>query len=277
MIDNPLIIDTSLHWVAVIIYICGTVINAMAIIFAKPRAEKLSLRAMIAGLLIHGLALAYRWLYSGHGPYVAQYEILSSGAWVSLLFYLLYRKKHPCLQPLSIIIFPAIFLLIAYSLFSNPAIQQLPPSLRSIWLVIHVAFYKLALAAIIVALACSVFQIFRDQLPVLRGATIPTNPELDSFSHRFAGFGFIFWAVAMLSGSIWAYQSWGRYWGWDPIESWSLITWLLFGLYLHLRKFYHWQGERAAWLYIVCFGCAIFALFFASLIDTSIHAAYFQQ
>jgi ABC-type transport system involved in cytochrome c biogenesis permease subunit len=81
----------------------------------------------------------------------------------------------------------------------------------------------------------------------------------------------------MLTGSIWANNAWGRYWGWDPVETWSLITWLLFGAYLHARRFYGWKGRKAAWLLVICFGLALMSLFGTSLITRSIHSVYFRS
>jgi ABC-type transport system involved in cytochrome c biogenesis permease subunit len=80
----------------------------------------------------------------------------------------------------------------------------------------------------------------------------------------------------MLAGSIWAYQSWGRFWGWDPVETWSLITCLLFGVYLHLRRFFQFQGTRAAWFFIFCFMVSLLAIFVMSHLGTSIHSQYFK-
>ena len=104
---------------------------------------------------------------------------------------------------------------------------------------------------------------------------LPEQDRLDLYAYRFTGFGFVFWGIAMLAGSIWAYNSWGRYWGWDPVETWSLVTWLMLGIYLHLRRFFRWSGPRAAWLLVACFAMSLFALFVASHMGSSIHAEYF--
>ena len=105
---------------------------------------------------------------------------------------------------------------------------------------------------------------------------LPDSPVLDLNAYRFAGFGFIFWAIGMLAGSIWAYKSWGRYWGWDPVETWSLITWLIFGIYLHLRRSFRWSGSKAAWFFFLCFFMSLIASFVTSHMGSSIHAEYFK-
>jgi len=273
---TPLAIDIGLHWLAVTFYVMATIANVSGLIFLRPNHESRSYQLIITGLVIHAVALVYRWVLSGHGPYLAKYEVLSSCAWVSLVLFLVYRRFYPWLRQGSIVVFPASFLMIAIGLFTNPALKKLPPTFTSIWLVFHIGFYKIALATLLIALAFSIFYILQQRASYSWLSKLPAPDLTDIIAYRFAGFGFIFWAIAMLAGSIWAYQSWGRFWGWDPIETWSLITWIFFGVYLHLRRFFAWYGERAACLLIVCFALSIVALFFAGSFTGSIHAAYFQ-
>ena len=147
---------------------------------------------------------------------------------------------------------------------------------RSIWLVIHIGLYKISLATLIIALAFSLFYLMKRRSNAPWLLRLPDLPMIDVYAYRFAGFGFIFWTIGMLAGSIWAYQSWGRFWGWDPVETWSLITWIVFGIYLHLRRFFGWQGERAAWFYLGCLVLSLLALFYTSHLNTSIHMEYFR-
>ena len=104
---------------------------------------------------------------------------------------------------------------------------------------------------------------------------MPSLEALDAYSYKYAGFGFISWTIMVVSGALWAEQSWGRYWGWDPIETWSLITLLLFGIYLHLRRFFKWQGEKAAWFIVICVAFAMATLFVIPFVMTTVHSQYF--
>ncbi len=276
MTNNPLIIDTSLHWVAVLVYITATITNAYGLIFDNDSSYKRSFYIIAAGLLVHGIAIIYRWNISGHGPYIARYEVLSSHSWVTLFLFVIFVRFFPKIKPASIIVFPSAFLMIAIGIFFNPEVTKLPPSLRSIWLVIHVAFYKIVLASLLIALAFSIFFILKKRTNMEWLQRLPKMNVIDLYAYRFTGFGFTFWAIAMLAGSIWAYQSWGRYWGWDPIETWSLITWIFFGIYLHLRRFFGVKGEAASYLFIICFVLAVISIFFTPLIESSIHSEYFK-
>lgn len=273
---DPLVIDVSLHWAAVVVYAAATVINSYGMIFKREGAERTGYYAAAAGLLVHGVAIIYRWSYSGHGPYMVRYEVFSSDAWVALFFFLLFARFFPKIRPASIFVFPATFLLIALGLFFNPEVRKLPPSLKSIWLVLHVTFYKIALGTILIALALSVFYVLKRRKNTGWLERLPDTETLDVYAYRFVGFGFVFWAIAMLTGSIWAYQSWGRFWGWDPIETWSLITWLSFGVYLHMRRLFGWRGKKSAYFFILCFLLALVSVFFVPLLESSIHEGYFR-
>lgn len=274
--DNALLLEAGLHWTTVIIYAIASTANASGVIFRKEKAERFSYYVVTAGLLMHGTALIVRWINAGHGPYMVRYEVLSSNAWVAVFLFLVFVRIFPLIRPVSIIVFPSAFFLIALGLFYSAELRKLPPTLNSIWLVLHVLFIKISLATLLIALAFSIFYILRKRAEYPWLEKLPDIDTIDVYAYRFAGFGFIFWTNATLSGALWAYQSWGRFWGWDPIETWSLITWIFFGIYLHLRRFFGLKGERASVFFILCFVLSIISLFFIPLIQSSIHSEYFR-
>ncbi len=276
MIYNPLVIDAAIHWTAVVIYVIATTANTYGLIFRKEKAENAGYFIVIAGLIVHGIAIIYRWNMAGHGPYMVKYEVLSSIAWVSLFMFLVLVRSFPLMRVASIFVFPASFLMIAVGLFTSPEVSKLPPSLRSIWLVLHVTFYKIAFGTLLIGLAFSLFYVLKKRTGIRWLERIPDLGVVDIYAYRFAGFSFTFWAIGMLAGSIWAYQSWGRFWAWDPVETWSLITWIFFGIYLHLRRFFGWKGEKSAYLFMICFLLSVISLFFIPLVEESIHSQYFR-
>lgn len=274
--NSTSLVDITLHWIAVLFYVLAALANTSGLIFEKRKWEGRGYGLVLAGLAVHSAALLYRWWLTGHGPYMARYEVLSADAWMALVVFLGFVRIYPRIRPASIVVFPGVFLLLAIGIFTNPEIRKLPPTLSSIWLVLHVSFYKIALATLLIALAFSLFYILKNRGDAAWHARLPDPGAMDIFAFRFAGFGFIFWAIGMLAGSIWAYQSWGRFWAWDPVETWSLFTWALFGLYLHLRRFFGWHGEKAAWMFITCFVVAVLAMFFTPVLSSSVHSEYFQ-
>jgi ABC-type transport system involved in cytochrome c biogenesis permease subunit len=274
--NSPVAVYTGLTWGAVLFYVLATVVNVYGVLFRNEKAERRSLLLAVFGLLVQSAAIAYWWRVVGHGPYMAPSEVLSSDAWFAIVLYLFFQRIYPKVRPAGIVVLPLTFLLLALSQFYNPGIRTLPSTFRSIWLVIHIGLYKIALATLIIALAFSLFYLLKRRSEAAWLQRLPELPSIDIYAYRFAGFGFIFWTIGMLAGSIWAYQSWGRFWGWDPVETWSLITWILFGIYLHLRRFFRWQGVPAAWFFLICFIVSLISLFVTSHMNTSIHAEYFR-
>uniref|UniRef100_A0A831UH03 Cytochrome C biogenesis protein ResC n=1 Tax=Geobacter metallireducens TaxID=28232 RepID=A0A831UH03_GEOME len=267
---------TMIHWGAVVIYVLAAIFNITGNIFRKERALAAGYIFAWAGLVVHGGGLLWWWRIVGHGPYTGRFEMLSSTAWTGLFLFLIFAHFLPRIRAASIVVLPATFLMIAVGLFFEPQIKMLPPTLRSVWLVLHIIFYKIAVCTLLVALAFSLFYIMRKRTQIEWLGRLPDLETMDLLAFRFAGFSFTFWAIAMLAGSIWAYESWGRFWGWDPIETWSLITWIAFGIYLHLRRFFGLKGETAAYLYFICFILSVLSLFFTPLIESSIHSEYFK-
>lgn len=273
---NAVAIYVGISWGAVLCYVVATLGAAAGVVLDRRRGETVGYGAAGFGLVLHSVAIAYWWRLVGHGPYMAQSEVLSSDAWIVLVLFLVFARLYPRIRPAAIVAYPAAFLLLALGLFYNPGIRTLPPTFRGIWLVIHIGLYKVSLATLLVAFAFSIFLLLK--LKGRRGwlDRLPEIAVLDMYAYSFTGFGLIFWTIGMLAGSIWAYQSWGRFWGWDPVEVWSLLTWLSFGIYLHLRRFFGLQGQNAARFLIACFILSLIAKFVTSHMSTSIHAEYFK-
>lgn len=267
---------TGLHWAAVLCYVAATVLVVYGALFAKERYERWGRAAAWVGIAIHAVGLGIWWRIVGHGPYVDRFEVLSADAWVLVLGFAVFSRFFPRVRAAAILVYPATFSMIALGIFTRPEIKQLPPTFRGIWLVLHIGFYKLALSAIVVAFAFSIFYMLKARGRLAWLSSLPDLPGIDLHAYRFAGFGFVFWAIGMLAGSIWAYQSWNIFWNWDPVQTWSLVAWILFGIYLHLRRFFGWQGEKAARLFIVCFLVVLVSVFFTPIIESSIHAGYFK-
>lgn len=266
----------SATWLAVILYVAATVANASAVVFKRERLELRSHLVALAGLALHSAIIALWWIEVGHGPYMAPNEVLSSDAWMIMVCFFVFLRFFPRIKPVSVLVFPSAFLMLALSLFYNPGIRTLPATFRSVWLVIHIGLYKIALATLVIACAQAIFYLLKKRRDSGWLQRLPSLETLDIYSYRFAGFGFIFWTIGMLAGSIWAYQSWGRFWGWDPTETWALITCLMFGFYLHLRRFYQLKGTRASWVFIGCFVISLVSLFGMATLSGSIHSEYFR-
>lgn len=274
---SPFATEVALHWAAVACYIAGSALLAHAVFFDHPARARYGLWAALAGLVLHGAAIGVRWTASGHGPYMLRHEILSSDAWIAVAVMIVALWNRPRRASVGMVVLPAAVLLVGLGLMASPGMKDLPPSLRSMWLVFHVLFAKLAAGAFLLSVGSAAMLLVRlRQAPARLAARLPPEDMLDALTVRFIGFGFFFWTVNVGAGAIWANQSWGRYWGWDPVETWSLITWLLYGTFLHARLFFRLRGRGVAWAAIACFALAIGVVLLLPFFSGSLHASYFQ-
>lgn len=108
-------------------------------------------------------------------------------------------------------------------------------------------------------------------------AKLPPPDTIDELSVKFVGVGFIFLSIMIAAGSIWANEAWGRYWGWDAMETWSLIACAIYAIYLHLRLTMGWKGRKAAWLAVVSLPIIVFSLLGVPIFYKSIHGAYLYR
>ncbi len=197
----------------------------------------------------------------GHAPLSNLYESLVFAAWAIMLVYLILevRTKQRALG-----VFPALFafLAMAYASFSpqmDSKIQPLVPALKSNWLIAHVVTCFLGYAAFAVSCGISALYLLRQTQtdnPHPKGifAVLPVPKQLEEFNYQMIVFGFLWLSLGIITGSIWANSAWGTYWSWDPKETWSLITWLVYAALLHARSMQGWRGSRVAWLSIAGFG-----------------------
>jgi len=270
-------LEILLHWIGVGFYIGAAVALVFSVVFARPRVLRWGLVLGVVGLVPHGTAIGIRWAAVGHGPYMLRYEVMSSNAWVAVLVLLLVLWRRPDWSALAVVVMPLAILSVALGLFSNPEIRELPPSLRSIWLVFHITFAKISAAAFAISLGAAVLLLVGEgRWKPAWMERVPGTPALDALIVRAAGFGLIFWTVTIAAGAIWGHQSWGRYWGWDPIETWSLVSWLVYGSFLHVRLFFKLRPLPTAWLSIAAFAMFILALLILPFFITSLHSSYFS-
>jgi cytochrome c-type biogenesis protein CcsB len=205
---------------------------------------------------------------------------VSSYAYVVVAIYLVLAWRQPKTRPVGAFMLPAAFLLLAAAMLTSKAESGITPTLASWWLTIHVMFAKLCYGSFVAAFSLGVVYLLRD-----RGigggmgtvlAKLPSQETIDDLTFRFVGMGFIFLGMMIAAGAIWANEAWGRYWGWDPIETWSLIGWLVYAAVLHARLTLGWRGKRFAWATVAALPFVMFALIGVPVAYNSIHGAYLK-
>ena len=266
-------------WIAVAFYAGASSLFIGSLVFNKSNLTKLSVIITVVGFVSHSVSLILRWIQVGHGPYMTFYEVTSSDAWVAILVYLLFQVRFRNMRFLGAIIIPVSFLLIGLGVMSSTKVESIPQTFKTFWLFVHIFFGKLTYGLALLGFGMAVVYLLRHYFPV-RGerffSKLPDNNQLDDASYRMFSFAFLVIGIMIAAGSIWANQAWGRYWGWDPVETWSLISWMLIGLYLHLRIVHGWRGVRAAWVLVTVFLVIVFAIFGVVYFYHSIHSEYLK-
>jgi cytochrome c-type biogenesis protein CcsB len=274
-------IDWILYLTATTFYALSSIIYILSFVFKKEEKIKFATATAIAGLLFHSISIALRWVETGHGPYISMYEVLSKYAWFSIVIFLLVQYKYDKLKIAGFIVLPVSLMMMAVGSTYSRDIQMIPASLRSYWLIAHVGFASLAFGFLLVASGIAVLYIMKEKRS--RNGSVdeasfydklPGFKVMDDMMYRFVASGFLFLTIMIGTGAIWADQTWGRYWGWDPIETWSLIVWFTYGICLHLRMNVGWSGKRIAWLIIFSIFVLVFSLFGVGVVYTGLHTDY---
>ncbi len=237
---------------------------------------------MAVALVLNAGLIVQRWYDAGRAPFKSLFESLVFFALCVALVYVFFELIYKT----RVFGVPAALLALGcmgYALAKWDAeIVKLPPALQSPWFVPHVMVYFVGYAAVAIAAALAVIQLLAPRVPVvgrlltMKAGTVMTGKPLDveKMSYELVRFGFVLLTVGLLVGSVWAKSAWGDFWVWDPKENWSLVTWLVYGGYLHLRRVRGWRGEKCAWLLIVGFAVVMFTYLGMHLLPTAEESAH---
>ncbi|MBI4774592.1 MAG: c-type cytochrome biogenesis protein CcsB [Deltaproteobacteria bacterium] len=264
------------------VYLGCSVLYLFYLVFKSETVGKLATWASIGGLALNTYGLVKRWVESyemgiGHAPLSNLYESLVFFAWAIMVLYLLMEWKY---QHRSIGVFatPFAFFTMAYASFSTSVdskIQPLIPALKSNWLIAHVLTCFLGYAGFAVACGLSLmYLIWGKRRREGKGplSFIPDGATLEEISYKMILIGFLLLSAGIITGSVWAHSAWGTYWSWDPKETWSLITWLVYATLLHARFMKGWSGNRVAFLSVVGFVCVLFTYFGVNFLLSGLHS-----
>jgi cytochrome c-type biogenesis protein CcsB len=277
--------ESILFLITLIAYAAAMLLYFVYVAVKKPILASLAVRVQIAALLVHTAAIVLRGILMARLPMANQYEFATAFAWalaaVSLFF--IKRFRFPVLGAFAS---PVTLLLAVYAglqkLNELKAIEQsgidsiknLMPALRSSWLGIHVSTVIVAYGAFGVSFVLSVLFLVRDRMKEngFWDAHIPKKEKLDVISYRCVSFGMMFLTATIGIGGIWAENAWGSYWTWDPKETWALITWVIYLVYLHLRIKKGWSGKAAAIFGAVGFVCVLFTYIGVNTLLPGLHS-----
>lgn len=235
----------------------------------KGRLASVATVFLSAGALAQTAYLVLRWIAAGRAPFSNMFESLVLFAWAVVVVYLAMqvRRKIPVLGAATALL---AVLTLAYASTYETKIQPLMPALRSNWLTVHVFTVFLGYGGFGLAFLSSVAYL------VAARAGSKTRPEtVESFdlaTGKTISFGFLFLTVGIIAGAVWANSAWGTYWSWDPKETWSLITWFIYAVFLHCRFMRGWRGKRAAWISVIGFASVVFTYFGVNFLLSGMHS-----
>lgn len=263
--------ELQLLWLALMLYTLAGSTAVGAAVLAK-RPERIILATIMIGLAVHAVSLGLRWERLGHGPFITLFEILSSNVWSLLAIFALAYWRVPALRSAAVVVMPVLFVMMAWLLVTSPAAGHFPPTYRTVWLYVHLLFGKVFLGMVLIAVGVSGLILLRHAgTGAAALARLPDEVRLEELAFRFIMVGFIFEALMLVAGAIWAQDAWGRYWAWDPLETWAFATWLTLAFFIHLRVTIKLRPCYSAALIMAVFVLAFLTFFGVPFVSTAPH------
>jgi cytochrome c-type biogenesis protein CcsB len=253
---------------------------------ASDRIGRWSVVISVLGALVHTASIAVRAIAVDAVPWSNMYEFASVAGLVGIVAFLAVLWKLPSLRYLGgFVLLPVILMMFLAGTVLYSRAQPLVPALQSYWLAIHVTLVSIAEGALMTSAVLTVLYLVKsryDRRSVQPGykpggfATLaeklPAAASLDKAAYRVVAFSFPLYTVAIICGAIWAEAAWGRYWGWDPKETWAFIVWVIYACYLHARATAGWKGRAAAWVNLAGFGAITFNFLIVNIVVSGLHS-----
>lgn len=242
-------------------YFTAMVLYFANLLFKNKTILYLARLSGVLGILSLTIYTALRWQAAGRPPLANMFESLVVFAWAIGCAGIFIDLRYKIKNINALVSLMALLSLGAASLLDKE-IVPLMPALKSNWLTIHVLTCFVGYAALTVGFVASLALLFSKT----------DNERLDIISYKMIAFGFLFLTLGIITGAVWANSAWGTYWSWDPKETWSLITWIVYAIYLHLRLRRGFRGKKAAWLSVTGFLAMIFTYFGVNYLLSGLHS-----
>jgi cytochrome c-type biogenesis protein CcsB len=304
---SPTPLSLALFWVAVVAYLVALLSFVVSQALGRKLVADIGVAAALVGWPFHLASIVTRALEAGHWPLGNMYEYSTAISFIVVTtFLLLALRARLRLVGIPAMVVAVALLGVAYMLYVPPG--NLVPALHSYWLTIHVTAMATSSGILTFSFLFGMFYLARrwadgrlsgtasraaavtaggTPVSVGGGATggsrslvlartlgrvLPQARTLDEWSYRFVMLGFPIWSFGVICGAIWGEHAWGRYWGWDPKETFAFITWVVFAIYLHARVTYGWREKRAAVITAVGFVSILFTLYAVNLWIAGLHS-----
>ncbi|HEX6522359.1 MAG TPA: c-type cytochrome biogenesis protein CcsB [Streptosporangiaceae bacterium] len=258
-------------------------VPALRALFQADAWVRAAMALSAAAVVAHAVAVVTRGLAVHRAPWGNMYEFLTALTCFAAIFFLGVMVRYRAWS-LGVFVMGAVVITLGLTetLIFTPA-GDLVPALQSYWLSIHVTAMTVATGVFFVSTILGVIYLVVDRFnrraaagrPVPSNGVVrrlPTLEQLDRLAYRTVVFGFPIWTFGVIAGAIWADQAWGRYWGWDPVETWAFITWVIYAAFLHARATAGWRGRRAHYVQLLGFASLTFNILVVQIFIAGLHS-----
>ena len=250
----------ALYFIAVLLEFGGAV-------FKKAAVKQGAWWMFLIGAVCNTVYLAARGIAAGRLPLANQFEFATAFAWGIAVMLIVLRMKFRA-EWVSVVAMPMVFLVLSYAALQPKEITELMPALRSMWFGLHIGSAVFSYAAFILAGCSGLRYILMEK----REGESVRLAQMDYLCYRLVAMGFLLLTVVILSGAIWAEQAWSAFWTWDPKETWALITWILYAIYLHLRMRKKRSGRVMAWFTVIAVPVVLFTFVGVNTLLPGLHS-----
>jgi len=263
-------------YISLSFYLLSTLFYLLYLVIYKKKIERLGHYSLLIGFIIHLLSTSIRYIQAGYTPITNIYESLSFFS-LCIAGFFLYLKKSYRIEIMGCAVLPALSIILIWALTFPTNIKPLSPVLKSYWLPVHTIFSFAGNAIFFISFFVSTLYLMIERgikkkkfHPI--SSRFPSLETLDSINYRCMSYGFPFLTIGIITGSIWAGFAWGSYWSWDPKETWSLITWIVYAILIHNRLAIGWRGRKTAYMMIIGFFSILFTFLGVNLFMGGLHS-----
>lgn len=247
------------------------------------QAGRVAIGVTLLGACLHGTVLLLRGLAAERVPLGNMFELATAVSFVGMAGFLYLAIRTPRLREIGLFVTLSVTVgMVLIGLFLYTESGPLVAALRSRWLVVHVTTVSIGFGAFLTSGIVSGLFLVRSRfeeagdaaggLATRIGRRLPGSETLDRAAHRMVVFGFPIFTFAVIAGAVWAESAWGRFWGWDPKETWAFIAWIVYAAYLHARATAGWKGRAAAWINVGGLVVMLFNLLYVNLVTSGLHS-----
>ena len=268
-------LQLPLLWVMLAAYVGALGVYGMGFWARNQKLQNTATKIVYVGVIFTAAALILRSVLIGGLPLNNGFEFGLCFVFVAALAYVIIEKKFS-IGGIGLFVMPILVVLGCWLVSIDLTIEPVMPALRSYWLAVHVSAAVISYGAFAVSFAVSIAYLLKDKngdkADSRLAQSLPSLKVLDEITYKLIFIGLPFLTIMLVTGAVWAEYAWGAFWSWDPKETWALITWLVYAIYLHTRFMKGFKGKRAAWLSVLGFAAVIFTFFGVSYLLPGMHS-----